>query len=196
MTDAHHAIMTDHCVTTDQPELLALHEYWLQARGARAFPRRADLNPVDMRGLLEKVMVIGVERPPAAPVAGDGGAPAAEPARPIFRYRLIGTGVTFSAGYDLTGQSFDDIPDVNFRDFCQTLFERALALGAPLSAAGSRSIAGERWSFDSILLPLTENGETIDGFLAALIYPKDWNGGDQPRPAWNWHQTGKSGAVD
>lgn len=163
-------------VTTDQPELLALHAYWIAARGDRAFPRRKDIDPAALRAILDKVMIIGAERP------GAGG-------RPRFRYRLIGTGVTFSAGYDLTGQSFDDLPDPQFRAFCQSLFERALTLAEPVSAAGDRMLDGARWAFDSILLPLSEDGATVDAFLAALVYPPAWNDGDLPRPAWNWHQT-------
>jgi hypothetical protein len=131
-----------------------------------------------MRQVLGNVMVIGVEHPPAE---GDA------PARPLFRYRLIGTGVTVAAGYDLTGASFDDLPDREFGAFCQALFERALALGEPVSAAGHRRIAETFWAFDSIVLPLSQDGRSVEAFLAALVYPREWNKGRQPRPHWNWH---------
>lgn len=165
-------------VTTGQPVLLDLYRHWTALRGERRFPRRQEVDPAGMWRLIENVMVIDVEYPPVDPQAGS---------RPVFRYRLIGTGVTFAAGYDLTGSSFDDLPDLEFRAFCQSLFERALALAEPVSAAGERMIAGERWAFDSILLPLSEDDQRIDAFLAALIYPKDLNRGLRPNPSWNWH---------
>ena len=167
-------------VTTGEPVLLALYHCWGTWRGNRRYPRRQDVDPAGMPGLLENVMLIDVERPAAEP---------GEAARPVFRYRLIGTGVTFSAGYDLTGSSFDALPDPAFRAFCQTLFEHALVLGEPVSADGSRTLAGQRWSFDSILLPLSEDGRTIGTFLAALVYPKERNLGMRPHPHWNWHRS-------
>lgn len=161
-------------VTTEQPVLLEIYAHWEELRGGRRFPRRQDLDPAAMLGILGSLMVIAVERP-----AADGPT--------VFRYRLIGTDVTFSAGYDLTGASFQDLPDPEFRDFCQALFERALDLAEPVSAAGHRWIAGERWAFDSILLPLSEDDRHIDAFLAALVYPAAWNRGLRPQPSWNWH---------
>lgn len=166
-------------VTTNQKTLLVLHRYWAELRGQRSFPRRRDIDPLAVRRLLKDVMLVGVEYPPEQ---------AGQRTRPLFRYRLIGTGVTFAAGYDLTGKSFDDLPDVPFRNFCQILFERALTVRAPLSASGTRTIAGETWAFDSIVLPLSDEGDRIDGFIAALIYPKEWNNGLTPRPNWNWHR--------
>lgn len=162
-------------VVTAQPMLLELYAHWDELRGQRRFPRRQDLDPATMLGILGNLMVIAVERP----ASGE---------RPVFRYRLIGTSVTFAAGYDLTGSSFDDLPDPEFRDFCQALFEHAVRLARPLSAAGRRWIAGEEWAFDSILLPLSEDGLGVDAFLAALVYPLDCNRGRQPQPSWNWHQ--------
>lgn len=161
-------------VTTSEPVLLELYAHWEELRGERRFPSRRDLDPAAMRGILGNLMVIAVEGTP------DGG-------RPVFRYRLIGTDVTFAAGYDLTGSSFQDLPDPEFRDFCQALFEHALRFARPLSATGRRWIAGERWAFDSILLPLSEDGERVDAFLAALVYPKEANQGRRPQPSWNWH---------
>ncbi|MEX0758880.1 MAG: PAS domain-containing protein [Tistlia sp.] len=165
-------------VTTGQPVLLALYRHWTALCGERRFPRRRDVDPAGMWRLIENVMMIEVAYPAV-------GSPA--DSRPVFRYRLIGTGVTFAAGYDLTGSSFDDLPDLEFRAFCQSLFERALALAEPVSAAGERTIDGERWAFDSILLPLSEDDRRIDAFLAALVYPRNWNRGRRPKPPWNWH---------
>lgn len=178
MTESEPPAATPAHVTTEQPVLLTLFRHWTELRGGRRFPRRQDIDPAGIRRILENVMMIGVEAPSAA-----GGAPS----RPVFRYRLIGTGVTLAAGYDLTGRSFEDLPDRAFGAFCQGLFERALDLGEPMSATGERVLAGERWVFDSILLPLSEDDESIDLFLASLVYPKAWNRGLQPRPPWNWH---------
>ena len=49
-------------------------------------------------------------------------------------------------------------------------------------------LAGQRWAFDSILLPLSEDDLAISGFLAALVYPKERNLGLNPQPHWDWHK--------
>ncbi|WP_366554795.1 PAS domain-containing protein [Aquibaculum sediminis] len=171
-------------VVTEQQTLLRLHRYWQSLREDRSMPARADIDPAAVHDILKDVMLVEVaRRPPDSPQPDSQ-----QPDRPLFRYRLIGTGVAQAAGYDLTGATFDDLPEPAFRSLCQRLFEVVLADGKPRSAAGRRRIAGEAWAFDSLVLPLSDTGHTVTGFLAALVYPRDWNRGLWPRPSWNWHR--------
>ncbi|WP_322099654.1 PAS domain-containing protein [Aquibaculum arenosum] len=170
-------------IRTEQQRLLRLHRYWLSICGKRPMPTRKDIDPAAVSDILKDVMVVeALSRDPDEAQAG----------RPLFRYRLIGTGVTQAAGYDLTGATFDDLPDPAFRRFCQRLFEGVMADGKPRSAAGRRLIACERWAFDSLVLPLSDTGDLVTGFLAALVYPREWNHGLWPRPSWNWHRNNAS----
>lgn len=159
-------------LNTISPDLLDLLARWEALRGERRYPARADIDPAAFKPHLGTVMLI-------APRRGE---------RLQFHYRLIGDLIASRAGYDLTGRTFDDLPDPAFRDFCQRLFERALALGEPISATGRRLIAGEPFYFDSLVLPLSTDGVAIDMFLAKLIYPAEMNPAGPPAAPWNWHK--------
>ena len=152
-------------VGTRETDLLDLLRIWDGLLRGRRWPRRADIDPETFRRHLGELMLIEVDRAPLR-----------------FRYRLIGAKITEAAGYDMTGETFEDQPDPVFRAFCIALFTEALEHGDPVSAAGTRVIADEPFQFDSLLLPLSSDGERIDQYLAKLVYPKRLNGGRRPKP--------------
>src|ERR1043166_5771842 len=71
----------------------AFYGYWRAKRGARAMPRRADIDPTEMDPrLLPNLMLTEVV---------DGGR--------RFRFRLVGTGVVSGIVSDLTGRYVDEV---------------------------------------------------------------------------------------
>ena len=73
-----------------------LLDYLLAKRGARAFPARCDIDPVELPPrMLPNIAIVSVE--------SDGN----EDDR--FSYRLVGTNVVRHFGADVTGRSFEDI---------------------------------------------------------------------------------------
>ncbi|WP_207482530.1 PAS domain-containing protein [Arenibaculum pallidiluteum] len=152
-------------VVTREPDLLDLLRVWDGLRGSRRWPARGDIDPEAFRLHLGELMLIAVEHDPLR-----------------FRYRLIGDLITEAAGYDMTHETFEDQPDPVFRDFCLRLFTNALAHGEPVSAAGERTIDGQVFGFDSLLLPLSGDGQSIDQYMAKLVYPRSRNEGRRPEP--------------
>jgi hypothetical protein len=68
------------------PPLQQLLEYWLEKRGPRRCPDKADIDPVDLRPLLPDILLYD-----AAPDDGP------------FRYRLVGTRATRMIGREARG---------------------------------------------------------------------------------------------
>src|SRR5579862_4529995 len=66
--------------------------YWQAKCGARAMPRRADIDPSEMIPLLPHLQITELV---------DGGA--------RVRYRLVGTGIVAAYGAELTGKYFDEV---------------------------------------------------------------------------------------
>lgn len=88
MSDASPSIRPD---LTD-PRLAALYAYWDGKRNGRGMPRRADLDPIEMRAWLGNLLLIDV--------TPDG----------RFVYRLYGTRFVDSFGLDMTGRYVDELP--------------------------------------------------------------------------------------
>lgn len=141
--------------------LIALLEYWSSKCGAEGRPpRRADLDPADLRGLLPNLMLFDVEHTP-----------------PGFRFRLVGTRMVEVLGHDPTGCLLADYPEGG-------------ALAEPLrrTAAGARPQAtpgtlcwtnGDGVDAEWLFLPLAGDGDDIamilagaDFFGPSLVHPE------------------------
>ena len=137
-----------------RPATAAFYRYWNARRGTRAMPARADLDPIEMKAWLPGVALVEVRRDPAA-------------AKPYtLYYRLIGTRPTQLRGREVTGLPVE-----------QGYF------GADLAAAleNYRLVVEEKklvydWDHtpsetgfaregETLLLPLSSDGETVDMVL-------------------------------
>lgn len=132
--------------------LLRLLDYWEGKRGARPFPARQDIDPVELRDLLPHVFLIDVH---AAP--------------PRFRYRLSGTMVDEIHGQNLTGKTTEDIRTreiaVAVERQCQTvLAEREPRCDHVTLLARDQSF----WHFERLILPLSDDGATINMLLCGM----------------------------
>ena len=140
-----------------EPQLRRLYEYWLKRRGARRFPKRSDLDPLDFSYLLGNVLLVDVLRNPLR-----------------FRMRLHGTEMTRRASYDLTGKFLDELPIADYRNY---VIERCTGLvetGEPALIHHDRVLDGQRRRYEALWLPLSEDGTEVTMLLAALVY-KDRN---------------------
>ena len=134
-----------HCSDT----VREVFEYWDRQRGKRPMPRRADIDPIDLRLHLPHILLIDVQESPER-----------------FTYRLVGTEEVQARGNDPTGQdvashffgpSREDVLGCYryVRDHCGFLFD----LRDFVSADG-------RPSFDQTLfLPLSEDGNKVSQVL-------------------------------
>jgi hypothetical protein len=139
-----------------RPMLRRLYAYWDERRGDRAFPARADIDPLDMGFALGNISLVDVLH---------------EPLR--FRYRLHGSIIVERIGIDMTGRFVDDIAEPDRRAFVEENFRTVVDTRAPLARRGHRVLDQRPWNFDSIILPLGAENGMIDMLLLCVEYHND-----------------------
>ncbi len=130
--------------------VVACYEYWLQKRAhaGRCLPGRQHLDPVEMKGFLEHVVLFDV--------VPDG-------VYNRFRHRLIGTHFAEVLGRDVTGMYIEhsgslEIFDEVYRRFSTVVDEKALAYGVTRWPAKRGGLI----PYEHLTLPLAADGETVD----------------------------------
>jgi hypothetical protein len=132
------------CETAD-PSLKRLYGYWTERRGARPYPSRHDIDPLDFAYALGRVSLIDVlERPRR------------------FRYRLVSTTLTERLGYEMTGKFLDEVPEAEMRDYSERFYVAALERRAPLYFRDDTMLDGRRWRHEGLALPLSADGLRVD----------------------------------
>jgi hypothetical protein len=135
------------------PLLRQLHAYWLEKRGNRAMPARADIDPLDMRFILGSLTLVDVLYAPLR-----------------FRIRLHGTDHVHRAGYDLTGKMLDELPVSEFRQFAKSSFTATVETRVPRAGIRDRVMDGRIYRYEALLLPLSSDGGAVDMLLAGMRY--------------------------
>jgi len=132
--------------------------YWRGKRDmhgdGRRYPARADIDPLDLRGLLGNINLIDVVRGAAG-------------TKPRFRYRLFGSEFVFYHGGDLTGVWVDEIPNPVYREQLDALYTHVIATGATPMVSYDYLLESRRHRFQAIILPLAGDGETVDMILSS-----------------------------
>ncbi len=152
---AHHERHLTRADDIGNARLRRLYEYWLAKKGARRYPSRTDIDPLDFAYVLGHVILFDVIR---------------EPLR--FRVRVHGTEMVAKAGYDLTGKFLDDLPITDYRLYVRERCEGMVRDGQPILVTHYRTLDGKPRRYEAIWLPLADDGETVSMLLCALIY--DW----------------------
>lgn len=126
-------------------------QYWLERRGDRKYPARADLDPVDFPYVLgDVVMVDAVRCPPGSHWPW------------TFRYRLVGTKIVQRDGYDLTGRTLDDLPEPEYRERVRETWTEACETGMPVHRVREILLDRRMRRYEVVVLPLASNGDDID----------------------------------
>ncbi len=144
--------MTDLRQTIEDERLTRLLDYWESRRAGRIMPARTDIDPVDIAWLLGHVLLIDVQRDPQR-----------------FRFRLVGTKTPRRHNVDFTGMWVDEIP---FPEAARTLvasYRDLVALARPARVVRNEVLDGHRIRWETIVLPLAADGETVDMLLIAVI---------------------------
>jgi hypothetical protein len=125
---------------------------WQKLCGARRFPSRTDMSPRAMRGFLKNMTLIQVL---------DGGQD--------FRYRVSGDQVNLQQGMNLQGKTLTEIDGYipNYGSHLRKLYQRVLRHREPLAYRGLyfRPADQHTFSHESIMAPLSDDGETIDHLI-------------------------------
>ena len=152
------------CDVTDpqafrEPKLAALYEFWAARKAGRAYPDRADMDPVDMRPWLGHLMLV-------------------ELSEGRWIYRLYGTYFVETFRREMTGKAIDELPP----DQAKTLkeeYDRVRDGAAPVVRTYSAmfefgTLDGRKsWQLDQtwerISLPLSDRTSGDDSVRLVLV---------------------------
>jgi len=137
----------------ESPAIAAVVNYWRAKAGPRKMPSRAELDPIEMRSFLRKILIIDVM------ANGD------------FVYRLCGTDISERNRQDLTGRRADsESLGASAPQFLDA-YTRTVAARAPIF------FLGHMWwqqrdhiSFEQVILPLSSDGEKVDKLLSVVDF--------------------------
>ena len=131
------------------PELRALKDYWNSKRGIRTMPRRADIDPLELRHHLPWLSLVEVL---------DG--------TQDFRFRLLGTEVTNALQRDSTGKTVREVygdaePDV--LRWMLDVYTIAVTQKCPVLRRGTLRVVNKDFvTFESLHLPLSDDGVVVN----------------------------------
>lgn len=136
------------------PKLRRLYDYWNAKRDARDMPSRGDIDPLEMRFAIGNVLLADV-------IEG-------EP--PQFRIRLHGTNLVQHVGYELSGKMLDEMPQAEFRELTRQSFTKVATTKRPLHAQRNLILDDRSRRYETLILPLSSNGERVDMILCGQFY--------------------------
>ena len=141
----------------EHPVLADILAYWNAKRGTRTMPTRAELSPLDLREHLGWIIILD-----------------ALPGFTDFRYRLVGTKVAHYFGADGTGkrisEAFAPLGEAVVTAI-QDIHRRAATARAPVHVQGEAAWLADGFDrFDSLYLPLSDDGETANMILSAFTF--------------------------
>lgn len=152
--EGHAAQPAEPIIAVEAPALRRLLDDWQARRRGKKLPARGDFDPVDLKYLMGKLLLVDVLR---------------EPLR--FRFRLIGTELVKRAGSDLTGRMLDEHPDPEFREHVRQRFAITVATRQPQSSIETRLVLdGRLRRYEALLLPLASDGEAVDMLMIGIVY--------------------------
>lgn len=128
--------------------------YWESKIVDGRIPARRDIEPLDIPELLPQIILLDVVQDPWN-----------------FRFRLIGTNVVYHLAQDWTGSWFSDIghmaPPSHIFTACVEVASSAKPLRNQTPYVGPHSAFV---SSDDVILPLSEDGKTVDKLLVFVEY--------------------------
>jgi len=128
------------------------YRYWLDIKGQRRMPSRADLKPAEIMPLLPYISLVNVEH--------DSGR---------YKIRLVGTETVKAMGVDLTGRYLDELPDIE--KFLRDRYDWMVREKRPYLYEDRLNWAGKNYyNFHSLGLPLSRNDEDVDILMYATYY--------------------------
>ena len=138
----------------EHPVLRQLFAYWEAKRGGRMAPARHEIDPVDFRYALGWVNLLEVH-----PGAKD------------FEFRVFGSLLArvLQQDTDLTSTAGTD--DAEFHAVAMQDMTRVITERKPLRIFRDLQTGIRRYRFEVLLLPLSDDGETVNMLLTCAIPP-------------------------
>ena len=133
------------------PDLVFALEYWRAKKGNRLAPTRSEIDPVEIKQLLPRIMLATVTRRGEEP--------------PEFQYRLSGTGICNIHGQEMTGQGPLDLQPQEFGELVHAHYLEALDRKTPMAHAIALQSGDKSGAYARIILPLSNDGKLVDMLL-------------------------------
>ena len=130
-------------IETDDPDLKALFAYWTGKCGSRSMPRRADINPSEIKSLLPLLFIVEIHQPLR------------------FRFSLVGTAICQRWHENNTGKWLDELDYEGGRATVLEQYATVARTGVPRCDV-KEFVGGRGWylHYWRLLLPLSEDGVT------------------------------------
>lgn len=138
--------------------------YWLDKRGARAMPARADIEPMEIPRLLRHVYLLDVVAAPRD-----------------YRFRLIGTAIVERYGDDHTGKPIGEVFPEPTLSLARRIFGTVVEERRPVRASGP--VVWRRdghVTFECVYLPLADNARDVNMIFGGMIYESRYTPGVVP----------------
>jgi len=136
----------------DDDRLRRLLAYWLEQRGERPFPAKAEIDPLEFPYILGYVTLVDVERDPRR-----------------YRFRLDGSILAALSGTDYTGRYLDELPGAEYVAFILETYDRVVDSGAPFRYRKNELLDQQLFSEETLILPLGDNPPTVEMLVVAVI---------------------------
>jgi hypothetical protein len=130
------------------PDIDRILSYWRAKKGDRPFPSRADIDPMEFRRELPRVMMAEVSYDPLD-----------------FRYRVAGTGLFAMHGRELTGKRARELEPPEFGALIHGHYADAVERRAPVLHLIELTLDYLTTSYARIILPLSSDGTVIDRLI-------------------------------
>jgi hypothetical protein len=137
-------------------DLRRLLAYWYERRGARAFPRRADVDPIDFRFMLDRIALTEVHEDSAT----------LGPRR--YRLRLVGSYWYRLLGFEATGMWMQDWPHAHQRQLTEDFYAAVIEARHPRFARRDVIADDQLLHYEIMLLPLSEDGSRISMIMTGI----------------------------
>ncbi len=134
------------------PGLRELADYWLARRGEADMPRRSDIDPVDLKSHLPRLILADVWYRPLR-----------------FHFRVVGSELEHQLGYRYTGTTIDDSAGAFFKPY-QVCAEQVRPTREYVRY--DFDDGGPIGEFERLLLPLSEDGKTVTMVFGEAIYTR------------------------
>lgn len=129
-------------------EIDRLLAYWRAKKGDRAFPSRADIDPLEFTRALPRVMMAEVSYDPLE-----------------FRYRVAGTGLFAMHGQELTGKRARELDPPEFGAMIHRHYAEVIARRVPILHLIELTMNYLATSYARIILPLSSDSTVIDRLM-------------------------------
>jgi hypothetical protein len=137
-------VFLDHCSL----RTAAIYRYWSKKKCGRKFPRRQDIDPLEMKPWLPGLVLVDVKPP-----------------RQIT-YRVVGTAVCQHRGFDPTGRPVEEGLYGNLRDEVLENYRLAIDEGSIVyDYDATPSQSGLAQEVGTLFMPLSNGGDRVDQIL-------------------------------